>query len=89
MEHEHQKPCKEKLVSDMHTAIQAKSIEQESPAWLSRQSTLKACLFTKRRSGAGSVVSSSGLAYKHNNMKLTNINRRAYSLSKKRLNLHS
>lgn len=38
------KPCKEKLMFDMHTAIQAKSIEQESPAWLRRQSTPKVCL---------------------------------------------
>lgn len=71
----------------MHTAIQAKSVEQESPARLRRQSTPTARLSIYKEEEE--TAPSSGLAYKHDNMKLTNINRRAYFLSKKRLSLHS
>lgn len=72
----------------MHTAIQAKSIEQESPARLRRQSTPTARLSIYKEEEE-ETPPSSGLAYKHDNMKLTNINRRAYFLSKERLILHS
>lgn len=73
----------------MHTAIQAKSIEQESPARLRRQSTPTARLSIYKEEEEEETSPSSGLAYKHDNMKLTNINRRAYFLSKERLILHS
>lgn len=77
----------------MHTAIQAKSIEQEIPGAVEKTIDRHGpSVYLQREEEVCRDLwrpSPQAWPTRTINMKLTNIDRRAYSLSKKRLSLHS